>query len=347
MDYVFWGVWAVLLLMLFALSSFLEKKAALRGSHRTPMPAWVDKGIRVFFLVLIMWPFTALLGLTVTGVLFLLYLPSYLDGSEKRGRDSGWLKKDGLLGFVFKFVYDYFDTSYESEDDYVLEKNKSYVAGIHPHAILPVASMVNVLSDVSTMHNKFFGQTKIRCLAASFCFLTPLYRDLLVGGGIIDAARYNAQAALESDKMCLCLVPGGATEALYCKPGSSDIYIKKRKGFVKLAIETGSDLVPIYSFGESETYGQLSGVFPWVSKIQRKFQAVFGISLPMLTNILPRKVKITCVAAKPIPVVKKENPSDAEVQEYLDKYIAALERVYYKYAPKYIANPAERKLNIH
>lgn len=345
-PYVFWGVWITLLVILLALSSFLENKAAMRGTHRNPLPGWIDKSLRIFFLVLLMWPLTAVLGTIITLSLFLLYLPLYLDGSEKRGRDSKWIKKDGIAGFVFRYIYNYFDITYESEDGYVLPKGKSFVAGIHPHAILPVASMINVLSDVSDMHNTFFGQSKIRCLAASFCFYLPFYRDILTGGGIIDAARYNARAALE-EGYSLALVPGGATEALYAMPGRSDVYIKNRKGFIKLAIETGSDLIPIYSFGETEAYGQLSSTFPWVQKVQKKFQKVFGISLPLLTNILPRRVKITSVAAKPIEVKKNENPSDAEVKEYLHKYIESLERVYYKFAPKYIANPAERKLNIH
>jgi len=204
--------------------------------------------------------------------------------------------------------------------------------------------MINVLSDVADMHNTFFGATKVRTLAASFCFLTPLYRDILVGGGVIDAARYNARAALD-EGYSIALVPGGATEALYAMPGRSDVYIRRRKGFIKLAIETGSDLVPVYSFGESELYGQMSASFPFVQKIQKKFQAVFGISLPMITNILPRKVAIVSVAAHPITVKKNPNPTDAEINEVLEEYIKSLERVYYKFADKYGAKG--QKLNIH
>lgn len=345
-SYVFWGVWLVLLLILFALSSVLEKKAAMRGSHRNALPAWMDKGLRLFFLVLVMWPLVGVLGFWFAFVLFALYLPSYLDGSEKRGRESKALKADGALGFVFKWIVNYFSIAYESEDNYVLKKDKSYVIGIHPHGLLPVASMCNVLSDTCEMHNKFFGAAKIRCLAASFCFYTPLYRDLLVGGGIIDAARYNARQALD-DGYSLALVPGGATEALYAMPGRSDVYIKKRKGFIKLAIETGSDLVPVYSFGEADLYGQMSANFPMLKKIQTKFQSVFGISLPLITNIIPRRTKIVSVAALPIEVTKNPNPTEAEIDEYLAKYIASLERVYNKFAPKYISDPEKRKLNIH
>ena len=33
--------------------------------------------------------------------------------------------------------------------------------------------------------------------------------------------------------------------------------IAKRKGFVKLAIETGASLVPVLAFGENEAFGRL------------------------------------------------------------------------------------------
>lgn len=35
------------------------------------------------------------------------------------------------------------------------------------------------------------------------------------------------------------------------------IYIKKRKGFVHLALQSGAHLVPVYSFGENDAYDQV------------------------------------------------------------------------------------------
>lgn len=340
-PYVFWGVWAALLAGLIMLSSFLEQKAAMRGTNRAPLPSWVDKAIRLFFLVLLMWPFVAVLSLYVTLGLFVVYAPFFLDGSEKRGRASSLIH---VLP-VWQWVADYFAIAYESEGGYALEPGKAYVIGVHPHGLLPVASMVNVLSHVAKMHNEFFKATKVRALAASFCFYVPIYRDFLVGGGVIDAARYNARRALD-DGYSLALVPGGATEALYASPGRHAVYIRSRRGFVKLAIETGASLVPCYSFGECELYGQLSASWPSLQAAQKKFQKVFGISLPLVTNIWPRKARVVTVAATAIPCAKNPAPTDAEVDAKLAEYIASLERVFYKYAPKYIEKPEQRKLEI-
>ena len=49
-----------------------------------------------------------------------------------------------------------------------------------------------------------------------------------------------------------CLVVGGAPEALLAKPGKPEIILEPRKGFIKLALQLGTDLVPVFGFGEND-----------------------------------------------------------------------------------------------
>jgi 2-acylglycerol O-acyltransferase 2 len=44
---------------------------------------------------------------------------------------------------------------------------------------------------------------------------------------------------------------GGAEESLNARPGVLELVLKKRHGFIRIAIESGSLLVPILSFGEN------------------------------------------------------------------------------------------------
>ena len=66
------------------------------------------------------------------------------------------------------------------------------------------------------------------------------------------------------------------------RPGTADLVLRKRLGFIRLAIKHGASLVPVFSFGENEVYDQLdnakgSKVFMY----QKKMQAMLGFTMPL------------------------------------------------------------------
>ena len=74
---------------------FSAKFAALRGTKRKPLPAAVDKVFRCTFLFLLFSPLLldSVIPKWAAIPALIAYLPSYLDGSEKKtGRPSEWLK---------------------------------------------------------------------------------------------------------------------------------------------------------------------------------------------------------------------------------------------------------------
>jgi 2-acylglycerol O-acyltransferase 2 len=50
----------------------------------------------------------------------------------------------------------------------------------------------------------------------------------------------------------ITIVVGGAAESLSAHPGTADLTLRKRFGFIKMAIREGADLVPVFSFGEND-----------------------------------------------------------------------------------------------
>ena len=52
---------------------------------------------------------------------------------------------------------------------------------------------------------------------------------------------------------------GGATESLYSAPGTMDLVLRRRTGFVRVALQTGASLVPVINFGENELYNTVRG----------------------------------------------------------------------------------------
>lgn len=339
-----WGLvfWGAALGGFYMLSSFLEERAAMRGTHRRPLPSWVDKGIRLVFMCILLFPVYAIFPwpwLFFAGAV--CYVPSYLDNGEKTGKRVSGFFKDLP---IFRFVRWYFALKIDPVGG-KLDATRKYIIGLHPHGFLPIGTMVAVMSNACSAESVWLNGTRLYGLAASFCFYIPGYRDFILAGGIIDAARYNARRAIESG-CSVALVPGGATEGLYASPGKHILVLNKRKGFIKLALETGCDLVPCYSFGESDCYDQLSSMWPPIKKFQAKFQRVLGLSLPLVTNIIPRRAQITVVTGTPIVVTKNASPTDEEVLALHAKYVAALRELFDQNAPRYIKNPSERKLEI-
>lgn len=67
----------------------------------------------------------------------------------------------------------------------------------------------------------------------------------------------------------ITIVVGGARESLDAKPGQLKLVLKRRKGFIKLAIRNGADLVPVLGFGENDLYEQFQpDKHPIVHKMQ-------------------------------------------------------------------------------
>lgn len=54
------------------------------------------------------------------------------------------------------------------------------------------------------------------------------------------------------------LVPGGAHEARNWSKDEVKLYLNKRKGFIKMALRFGVDLVPTFSFNEQFIFKQVT-----------------------------------------------------------------------------------------
>lgn len=114
-------------------------------------------------------------------------------------------------------------------------------------------------------------------------FKIPFYRDLLMSMGICSVSRRSCRAILDlGPGNAITIVVGGAAESLAAHPGTHDLTLKRRFGFIKVAIREGAELVPVFSFGENDIYDQLANDRgTTVYKTQKIFQKIFGFTLPL------------------------------------------------------------------
>jgi hypothetical protein len=82
----------------------------------------------------------------------------------------------------------------------------------------------------------------------------------MLANGFVSANRSTLVEHLTTEsprRKSLILIPGGSAEALHAHPGVLKVYLKSRRGFIRVALETGCSLVPCLGFGENEVYGTL------------------------------------------------------------------------------------------
>ena len=100
-----------------------------------------------------------------------------------------------------------------------------------------------------------------------------------VGGGVGEAWGTVARLSQADSRNCRflpcttngCTCPASlpaCPQSLFAKPGANDLVLKRRKGFVKIALRTGAALVPVYSWGENATF-RTANELPAGSRLRR------------------------------------------------------------------------------
>ena len=267
-----------------------------------------------------------------------LLLPASFPG--KLGCKIGnWMMHQGEKYFGLKTII-------EDEDDLIKhsEQNKALIFTVNPHDILPYA----VFAFNPTLR-RLPGKINDdgTCLMTSAVFNIPFLKHVYswVGGLPVDKRTFLGR--LHSGES-FAFTPGGVQEVLMLDPKKPEdvvLYLKKRKGFIKLALTTGSPVVPVFAFQLDGSYGYWIPRGKFVEKISRTLGAVplvfwgrwyipFGIPHP-------KKIHVVIGPAIDIP---KETPTQESIDKYHDLFLEELEALYERHKDE--AGYSGRKLKI-
>jgi len=179
-------------------------------------------------------------------------------------------------------------------------------------------------------------------LSASVIFRIPLWREICLWLGCVDASRSMANKVLRAGFSTLILV-GGEQEQVRARPGPGGhaAFLRARKGFCRLALAHGCTLVPVYAWGENELYATSRALLGPRLAVVRALR----VALPLFWGrawcpILPKKHPLTLVFGKPIDVEKVSGePSKAQIDALHTRYIQALQHLFEETKEEYGKQP--------
>lgn len=205
--------------------------------------------------------------------------------------------------------------------------NSQFIIAVFPHG---TAADYRVAMD--GMLDQIFPTSyhKVRTLGASVLLTIPLVREIFTWTSGIDASRPVAEKALDKGYSLLVL-PGGEAEQIRTIYQKERVYLKNRKGFLKLALRKSIPVVPVYVFGASDYYqtsNALLGPRRWMVKN-------LGICIPFAMGqwgsiLCPRPVKTTVVFGGPLSFAIKDpkSPTTEELNAAHQTFCSALMTVF-------------------
>lgn len=242
-----------------------------------------------------------------------------------------------------------------------LDPNKSYLFCNFPHGVLSTGTCGAFASDILGCKELFPG-LQFRVIVLNQHFKIPLFREYAYSTGACSSSAESINYLLSTKPespytgRASVLIVGGASESLESRPRTYRLLVKRRKGFIKIALKNGAPLVPVISFGEPDVYDQVyAPEGSLLRKVQDFIRKKIGLAPVLLLGrgffqysfgLIAHRKPITVVVGSPIELPKIPEPTSEEVNEYHEKFIKHLNALFEAEKHKYIENADSVSLEI-
>lgn len=242
---------------------------------------------------------------------------------------QSWIACRVIKYFSFRFIFEE-RPKCPSDPNY-----RPWIMVAPPHGVFPYGNLLAMLVWPSLNGSTFRG------LASSSALRPPIFKQILRSMGVIDASRTVARKTLE-DGHSIGISTGGVAEVFETNADDECIVMRQRVGLIKLAIRTGSDLVPCYLFGNTDLLGCWAGEgLPHGRSILERVSRKVGFALIVIHGRfglpIPRRVPVLGVMGKPIPTfqMKCEEPTQEQIESVQKLLLDEMQEIFERYKSLY------------
>jgi len=227
--------------------------------------------------------------------------------------------------------------------------NHDLMVCYHPHGMIPCGFLLNGAirgrsKDPSLQPPWCPLDWRVSGIQAPVLFTIPILRWVLLAFGCCVPATKKGMHKLLRDRTTFGIIPGGSEEVAIHQAGAENIYLLKRAGFIKYALQYGTTLVIAFTFGESDLYSSVGLVRSFNLWLVKRF----GFVLPIFAGhwlfpLLPRSdVALNTVLGKVLKLPRIAEPTSEEVTKWQKIYIAELEALFEEHKEQF--GYSDRKL---
>jgi len=238
---------------------------------------------------------------------------------------------------LFRPLFEYFPISLHKTENQLsnyalpstsdLDPKTKYLFGYHPHGVYSFGLFSIVFPTISGWDKMFPGVKAVVGVANSL-LCVPLLCTLFGWLGFIPASGDSMLSAFKQG-YSVVIVPGGIAEMIVGDDKENEVvFLKQRKGFIKFAISHGIHLVPIYGFGENETFHRYSFWKNARLNLSRKLRITIQLFSGRWKTLIPYNVPLSVVVGNPLRVEYNPSPTPEQVESVLHEYIEELTRLF-------------------
>jgi len=292
-------------------------------NHQAPITFWEEALVMLLLFVpmgmsliciwtslgIFVWGTNFARLLTVGVLLVLMYHPVSALDMARLDSFSSHCMKIIFQYFTYRFVW--VDDNYE-----VAKASAPWIGASPPHGVLPFANVLS-MGAINVAGIEFEGAP------ASAVFRTPFLRYFTLLPCIpVDGKSISASVSRGTS---VGIVPDGIAGIFRQSQHKEVVALKTRRGLARHCLRHGTNIVPAYSFGNTQVFGAWwdpFGIMEWCS---RKAKVSIFFYWGRLFLPIPRRAQITMTIGKPIIVEKVANPTVEQIEALHDQLLQGIQ----------------------